>query len=426
MNAAAAALPPRAGLAYGALGLPLAFLALPLYVSLPQHYAQNHGVPLALLGLVLLLTRSADALLDPLIGQGVDRLFGRSLGAVRGLALLAGLVLGLGFAALFFPPWADYASSPAPLLTWLVLSLVFTYLAFSALSVLHQAWGTRLGGDAPLRARVVAWREGFGLVGVLLASVLPTLVGLPWSTGVLLLTLALGLAMLLRAAPRPARIAGSDDARAGAWRAPLGNKPFRGLLAVFMANGIASAVPATLLVFFVQDRLQDAAGLPLYLFAYFLAAALSVPLWLRLVGRLGLSHAWLLGMGLAVLAFAGALALPAGARGGFLAVCLASGVALGADLALPGALLTGLVQRAGHGALSGAYAGWWTAASKLNLGLAAGAALPLLALAGYTPGARAPEALQALGLAYVALPCALKLLAAALLWRWARSPGAEP
>lgn len=420
-----AALPARAGLAYGALGLPLAFLALPLYVSLPQHYAQQHGVPLALLGLVLLLTRSADALLDPLIGQGVDRLFGRSPGAVRGLALLAGLVLGLGFAALLFPPWRDYAAAPAPLLSWLVASLVFSYLAFSALSVLHQAWGTRLGGDALRRARVVAWREGCGLVGVLLASVLPSLLGLAGSTGVLLLTLALGLLLLLRGAPRPPAAASTQELQA-AWRAPLSNKPFRGLLAVFMANGIASAVPATLLIFFVQDRLQDAAGLPLYLSAYFLAAALSVPLWLRLVARLGLSRGWLLGMGLAVLAFAGALALPPGARGGFLAVCLASGVALGADLALPGALLTGLVQRAGHGALSGAYAGWWTAASKLNLGLAAGAALPLLALAGYTPGARAPEALQALGLAYVALPCALKLLALALLWHWARGPGAEP
>jgi Na+/melibiose symporter-like transporter len=31
---------------------------------------------------------------------------------------------------------------------------------------------------------------------------------------------------------------------------------FRSLLLVFMVNGIASAVPATLILFFVQDRLQ--------------------------------------------------------------------------------------------------------------------------------------------------------------------------
>jgi Na+/melibiose symporter-like transporter len=100
-------------------------------------------------------------------------------------------------------------------------------------------------------------------------------------------------------------------------------------------------------------------------------------------------------------------------------VCIASGVALGADLTLPGALLTGVVQRNGHSARAeGVYVGWWNSATKLNLGLAAGAALPLLALAGYAPGQRDAQALQALTLAYVVVPCALKLAAAALLWRW--------
>ena len=41
-----------AGLAYGLLGLPLAFVALPLYVLLPNHYAREFGMPLATLGAV--------------------------------------------------------------------------------------------------------------------------------------------------------------------------------------------------------------------------------------------------------------------------------------------------------------------------------------------------------------------------------------
>ncbi|MDZ4355302.1 MAG: MFS transporter, partial [Variovorax sp.] len=40
----------RHGLRYGMLGLPLAFVALPLYVILPNHYARAFGAPLALLG----------------------------------------------------------------------------------------------------------------------------------------------------------------------------------------------------------------------------------------------------------------------------------------------------------------------------------------------------------------------------------------
>ena len=52
----------------------------------------------------------------------------------------------------------------------------------------------------------------------------------------------------------------------------------------------------------------------------------------------------------------------------------------------------------------------------LNLALAAGVALPLLGSLGYAPGARDAHALQTLTWAYCLLPCALKLLAAGLLY----------
>ena len=58
LPAAAGAFTPRNGLAYGLLGLPLAFVALPLYVILPNHYAREFGVPLALLGAILLDRKS--------------------------------------------------------------------------------------------------------------------------------------------------------------------------------------------------------------------------------------------------------------------------------------------------------------------------------------------------------------------------------
>jgi Na+/melibiose symporter-like transporter len=421
------------GLRYGALGLPLAFLALPLYVVLPSHYALQFGVPLASLGAVLLATRALDALLDPMIGGAVDRMFARSPsdagpGAARSggwsfpltlaAAAAAAVVIGAGFTGLFFPPSSIAGVTNAGLLTWLAATLMLTYLAFSLLSVIHQAWGTRLGGDAPQRARIVAWRESFGLVGVLAASIVPALFGMGVASALLAVTLALGVALLARA-PRVPQL--SAPARGDRWL-PWRDARFRALIAVFMLNGIASAVPATLVLFFVRDRLQLPAWEPAFLFGYFAAAALSVPLWVRLVKRVGLVHAWLAGIVLAVAAFAIALTLGVGDGAGFLAVCVASGVALGADLTIPGALLTGAIDRAGHRAGGdGIYLGWWNAATKLNLGLAAGAALPLLALAGYAPGARDAQALGALAIAYVAVPCTLKTLAGALLWRWRKT-----
>ena len=66
----AGAVPTRQMVAYGALGFPLAFAALPLYVHVPRLYAENAGLPLALVGLLLLAARFADALADPLLGLG--------------------------------------------------------------------------------------------------------------------------------------------------------------------------------------------------------------------------------------------------------------------------------------------------------------------------------------------------------------------
>jgi Na+/melibiose symporter-like transporter len=172
------------------------------------------------------------------------------------------------------------------------------------------------------------------------------------------------------------------------------------------------------MLFFVQDRLRaPASAEPLFLGSYFLCAALSMALWLKFVARIGLARTWLVGMLLSVTVFVFAAGLGAGDVWGFVAVCALSGVALGADLALPAALLTGVIQNHGDQQhAEGAYFGWWAFASKLNLALAAGLALPALGWLGYSPGSTDPDALNTLTLAYCVLPCVLKTGAALLLY----------
>ena len=405
------------GAAYGALGLPLAFVALPLYVVLPNHYAVQFGVPLAALGVLLLAVRAFDALVDPWIGRWVDALLGGAIGRVWGVLGLAALGLVGGLTGLFFP-LASVRGSSTALLAWCGALLVGTYLAYSVASVLHQSWGARLGGGDAAQARWVGWREGAALVGVVLASVLPSVAGLSVMAVVFALALVVAL-LVLTWAPRPvlrSRVA-APLSMAAPWRVA----GFRRLVAVFLLNGIASAVPATLVLFFVRDRLQAPVLEGAFLAAYFVAGAVSLPLWVRGVARWGLVRTWAAGMVLAVVTFVGALALGRGDTGGFFAVCLSSGLALGADLVVPGALLAGVVRRSGQGGVAeGAFFGWWNSATKLNLALAAGLALPALQWAGYAPGSRDAAALWSLSLAYAGLPCVLKLLALGALWRLRR------
>jgi len=421
----------RDGMRYGLLGLPLAFVALPLYVLLPNHYARAYGVPLATLGAVLLGARLLDALIDPFLGRWTDRLYARSTTAVLAFGSIAALILLVGFALLFFPQWLVDTSNPRALLTLTTALLIWTYAGYSGLSVAYQSWGALLGGDEAQRSRVVGWREGLGLVGVLLASIVPVVAGLPAMLVLFAVLLIAGLWLWSRA-PRPQHLILTNSAPAavesGTRRSPWHQQAFRRLLTVFMLNGIASAIPATLVLFFVQDRLQAPSHLaPAFLGVYFVCAALSVPVWLRLVPRFGLARTWLLGMVLAIAVFGWASLLGAGDSLPFIAVCALSGAALGADLVLPSALLAGVITDAETIAtqavpatgtrLAGACFGWWNFATKLNLAMAAGLALPLLELAGYVPGTRNPDALHALSLAYCLFPCALKLIAAVSLWQ---------
>ncbi|MDO8315077.1 MAG: MFS transporter [Rugosibacter sp.] len=413
----------RTGLLYGLLGLPLAFAALPLYVVLPHYYASELGLPLATVGALLMLVRLIDAGADPLLGYLSDLLYRRTLQAVLWVAGASALLLGSGMAGLFFP----LVQKPGALALWMVAGLLFTCLAHSLLVIAHQAWGVRLGGDAVQRSRIVAWREGLGLIGVVTASALSVV----WGAGVMQVVFAVALLagwLALWHAPRPALAAPAQAVTppllwAVVWQ-PLRQAAFRRLLAVFLCNGIASAIPAALMLFFAQDRLlATQPQIALFLVLYFVSGAVSMPGWLRVVRRFGLERAWLTGMLLAVACFGWAAVLQGGQVAAFALICVLSGVALGADLAVPGALLALLIERQGaQGRQDGAYLGWWNLATKLNLALAAGATLPLLQWLGYQPGSQDPVALQHLAWIYALLPCALKLMAAGLLHRLLIAP----
>lgn len=427
----------RSGLAaYGALRAPLALLELPLFVLLPAYYAERLGLELVAIGSLLFAARAIDAIADPVIGASLDR--NPDALRWRRIIWLALPVLVLAYAALFLPPRG------VPLAAWLAVSSVLTYVAWSVVSIAYQAWGARLGASDAERVRVTSWREGAGLLGVLASAALlvpdrvPALVGLfalGALTGALLLARApLPPAMpLMPAMPVPGAMSLSSATSLSPETRSRPASPWSGFLelwrcagvrwtlGIFLVNGIASAIPATLLLFFVADILKAPESTPQFLLAYFLAAALGMPLWGRLATRYGLKAAWLMGMALSILAFIWAWGLGPGDGHAFFAVCIATGLALGADLAVPPALLAKVLAAPdAPKARDGAAFGLWNLATKLNLAAAAGLALPALGLLGYAPGTHVAksashEGTGALAFMYAVLPCVLKLLAALLL-----------
>lgn len=401
---------PRARLtAYALPALPLAALSLAAHVHLPTVYAG--GIGLAAAGTALLVSRLVDGVVDPLIGLACDR------GRLRRRVWMAAALPLLAVAgwALFRPPAGAGA-------LYLGLWSSLFYLGLTALLVPYQAWGTELSPDYRERTRIAGWREAAALCGMIAALALPAVLALPVADAlrtlypplVLLLAVSVGLTVLTVPEIRAAPTAGT-----GGLRVLLDNRPFRRLLAAQGLNALANALPATLFLLFVGDRLAapDLSG-PLLL-AYLLTGVLSVPLWLRLA-RTGEKHRlWSVSLVLTALAFLPVAFLGSGDGPLFIAFCLLTGVGLGADLCLPAAMLADVTdeQTARTGdSRAGLYVALWSLTGKLALALAVGLSFPLLELAGFRPGSG--QAPLALPLLYAAVPVALKLAAAGLIRRY--------
>ena len=154
------------------------------------------------------------------------------------------------------------------------------------------------------------------------------------------------------------------------------------------------------------------------LLVYFMAGILALPLWVAIARRTGQVHAWRTAMLFAALGFLPAAFLGPGDHATFALVCVVTGATLGADIAVPAAIQARLVvaESAAMGRpRGGTLFGLWGMAGKLALALAAGIALPLLALLSHP--ATGLDRAEVVPWLYAGLPVAIKLLAVLTLQR---------
>ncbi len=410
---------------YGFPALPLAVLTLPFYILVPSFYAKELGLSLAAVGSALLLVRLLDALSDPIIGVLADRwrpAFGRRRS------------------------WFALASIPAVIAAWFVFVPAHNagtqYLAFwgailsiswTAATVPYAAWGAEISTSYTGRARVVAWRESFGVIGTVLAlsaTAIVPLLGFPGQGSILLALaacVAIGVLISVGAAvtilPEPP----DDTTSQISFRQGLAhlreNRPFLRLLSAFFLNGCGNGFPATLFLFFVTDRLQAESSAGPLLLLYFFCGIIGVPFWLWLARKTSKHRAWAIGMVMACVCFSAAPFLASGQAGLFALVCVGTGLSLGADLVLAPAIQADVidVDTANTGTQrAGLYFALWGFATKLALALAVGLAFPLLSWAGFDPAnhTRTDFGLQTLAALYAIVPIVLKIGAIGLIWNF--------
>lgn len=415
-------------LVYALPALPLAILQFPLFILLPTYYAEGLGLPLAAVGTAFLVIRIADAVSDPVVGVLADRwrpVFGRR----RAWLIAAAPLTAVTSAMLFMPP-GDAG------IGYLLLWGTLTSIASTAALVPFNAWGAELSTDYHGRSGIAGAREGLVVAGSLLAAGIPAILAaddlglaLAWiAVGILVLMPTTALAAVLFV-PEPANRSQRPVGLVEGLRHIAANRPFLRLIAAFAINSLANGLPATLFLLFVS-RVLDAPSLqgPL-LFLYFLCGILGIPFWLALSRRIGKHRAWAIAMIAACVVFAFAPALGPGDVIAFGAICVLTGLAVGADLVLPAAMQADVVDidtAASGSQRTGLYFALWGLATKLALAAAVGIAFPLLALFGFQPDDRAAQdGLFALAVLYAWVPIVLKGGAIALMWGYTLDESAQ-
>ncbi|WP_299815144.1 MFS transporter [uncultured Roseibium sp.] len=396
---------------YGVMAFPLAFAGLPIYLHAPDFYALTLQLPLTALGTALLALRLFDAIQDPLIGSLSDR-FHRW----RHLTLLLGaFLLGTGFWMLFHPV------EQSPML-WFTLSVLICTTGYSIVAINFQTLGGLWRASSASRTRITASREAYGLIGLLVASVIPPVLTGFFGTRAAFHWLALGYLPLLAIAcwllfrwmrTAPLIVPSSSRISAG-WVRLMTDRWRATFFSLVLLNTFASAIPAVLVLFFVRDRLGAESYTGLFLLIYFLSGAASLPLWTRVAGKYGKLRAWQMALATAVVTFCWAGLLAGGDVIAYALVCALSGFALGADLALPPAILADHIEADDREWEASRLFSVMAFVSKLSLAAATGLTLPLLGFFGYHPGGPMTSDLGLLlSLTYAGLPCVLKLIALA-------------
>ena len=152
-------------LKYSLIAFPLSFAGLPIYLHAPDFYTTSLGLNIETIGISLLFLRIIDAIFDPIIGYLSDKLY-----KYRGLILYLGsFFLLLGFWMIFNPENIEN------LILWFSFAVFICTFGYSILVINVQALGGLWKVDRVHVTQIMATREGIGLIGLLSASILPTI-----------------------------------------------------------------------------------------------------------------------------------------------------------------------------------------------------------------------------------------------------------
>ena len=406
---------------YGILGIPLAFLGFPLYIFLPTFYVEYIGLNIGLVGLILLIARLIDMILDPYIGKLTDKYNNFNIILIFTFFVLFGL---------YFLIKPIYFTS-----IWLFSFSLITYISYSFVMIPYLTLNSKLSNNSINNTKLAFSREIFIIIGVLAALLFPYIFQVAKNSKE---SLELLLNIIIIIFPIFSIIFyikfKNFQANKNAIKDGIKDKSFfesikvffinfpqhKKLFFAFLLNNLANALPATLFLFFVKYVLilEDKTGL--FLIIYFFSAIITFPLWIKLSQILSKKTTWILSMIIASSAFIFVPFLENYDLMYFIIICILTGMCLGADMALPSSIQSDVAQMSEkmNNNISGVLFGFWAMITKFSLALAVAISFITLEFTSFDTNDINENSLIAIIILYSILPIVFKASSIILLLKY--------
>jgi len=392
---------------YALPSIPIAFLYYPVAILMPAYYASTLHVSLTSIGIFLLVSRGIDVVLDPMIGKWSDGTRSR-IGRRKIWMLMGSPLLMVGAYLLFIPPIAPSG--------WYLLVASFViYAGGSSVGLPYSAWGTELAETYHGRARMAGFREAAGVIGGVLAALVPAITGhfghgvdrftmgiLGWLIIILTPFTVLIAVLFVKEPPARNRV---EIKWLRAIPELFRNGPFRVLCGAYVLFNVGASVASATMVFYLSDYLGEPTIFGPAILTLTVTTILSVPLWLQISRRIGKHRAIAYSLFMVMAIFA--LAVPFLHRGQGLAFVLIMGVlgvASSGYVTLPISVIGDVIDfdTLKHSMpRGGLFWGVWSFAQKVTPAFSIAVTLPALKWFGFNPGGHnSPEALLALKYAF--------------------------
>ena len=274
-----------------------AFGTVPGLLLLP-YLTDTLGVAAGVAGLLVLAPKAWDVLVNPVAGRISDRTRTR-WGARRPYLLVAGLALAVLFASIFAGVFTGTAGA-----IWVAVAFLATATAFAFFQVPYVAMPADMTEGAQLtdpygeRTRMMTWRVAFLAVAILVSGAVAPIVvnsfggGIPGHramgvfVALLIVVGAVGAFTLTRSAPTGVVVESENSLRAQI-RVAGRNKPFRVLVACFVAQAAGVAAMLAGVQYFADHVLHDHNATTLLFVCVVGPAILVMPMWNRIGARVG-------------------------------------------------------------------------------------------------------------------------------------------